>query len=269
MTVTDADDPRPVIDDGLPSPLWRAWQGTSRANRLLAAAAVALAVGVGGALLLTGEDEDEPVTRTTTAAASASPSSSASAAPSTSVTPSAVEASPSAEPSAVAPVVPSPSVTAASASPTPSASTAPPAGGLQLNGDDLGVTSVGAADADAVRALTAVLGPPVADPAPATACVGAGDREVEWADFRLAVTDGRVSGWTSTDGRFRTPSGIGIGTTVTEMREVYGDRLELYDANPDSGPGFAVTGVELGGDLTGPGGDDRVTRFYNRACSPP
>jgi hypothetical protein len=109
----------------------------------------------------------------------------------------------------------------------------------------------------------------VADPATTSACVGAGDREVEWADFRLAVSDGLVSGWQSSDARLSTPSGVGIGTTVTEMQEVYGDRLELYDATPDSGPGFTVQGVQLGGALTGPGGDDRVTGFFNRACSPP
>ena len=159
---------------------------------------------------------------------------------------------------------PSPST----AAPTPSATPAAPAV-LQLSGDDLGVTRVGAPYADAVRAVTAVLGPPVADPAPATACVGAGDQEVEWEGFRLAITDGRVSGWSSSDGSLSTPSGIAVGTTVTEMQEVYGDRLELYDANPDSGPGFTVAGVELGGGLTGPGADDRVTSFYNRACSPP
>ena len=268
-----------MTDDGLPpaSPLWRAWQGSSRANRLLAGAAVVLAVGVGGAVLLTGDD-DEPVSRTTTAAASASPSASPSettaASPSSSSGSSGSSApSPSAPPSATATVAPAPTASTSAgpppASPSPVPSAAPPGRELQLNGDDLGVTRVGAPSADAVRALSAVLGPPVADPAPATACVGAGEREVEWADFRLAITGGRVSGWSSTDGRLTTPSGIGIGTTVTEMQEVYGDRLELYDANPDSGPGFAVTGVELGGSLTGPGGDDRVTAFYNRACSPP
>jgi hypothetical protein len=269
VRVTDASDLRPV--DGPPSPLWRAWQATSRANRRLAAAAVALAVGVGGAAVLTGDDdEDEPVRRTTTAAASASPTPSASASPSP-----VAEASPdtaaSTAPAAVPPSAPAPS--SASPSPLPAAATpsvtpAAPAV-LRLGGDDLGVTRVGAPDADAVRAVSAVLGPPVADPAPTTACVGAGDREVEWADFGLAITDGRVSGWSSTDGRLRTPSGVTIGTTVTELREVYGDRLELHDASPDSGPGFAVRGVELGGALTGPGGDDRVAAFFNRACSPP
>jgi hypothetical protein len=260
--VSDVDDPGPS------SPLWRAWQGTSTANRLLAGVAVAVLLGVGGAVLLTGDDE-EPVSRTTTAAASTSPTPSASPSPTApppspeaSVPPSPSAAPPTASPSTTAPAPPT-------AAPTPSASPVPAAAGLQLNGDDLGVTRVGAPSADAVRALTAVLGPPVADPAPETACVGAGDKEVEWAEFRLAVSDGVVSGWLSRDPELTTPSGIGIGTTVTEMQEVYGDRLELFDANPDSGPSFTVGGVELSGGLTGQGGDDRVTAFWNRACSPP
>jgi hypothetical protein len=264
-----------VTDDGPPpaSPLWRAWQGSSVANRVLAG--LALLGVVVGAALLTGGDEDEPVSRTTAAAASASPSAPATASttPSPAVSPSATQgASPSAVPSALPPPGPSsPSPSAApTAAPAPTPSASPAASAeLELDGDDLGVTRVGAPYADAVQALTAVLGPPVADPSPTSSCVGAGDREVEWPEFRIAVTGGRVSGWSSTDGRLATPSGVGIGTTVTELQEVYGDRLELYDANPDSGPGFAVAGVELSGALTGPGGDDRVTALFNRACSPP
>jgi len=254
-----------VSDDRLPtSPLWRAWQGTSRA-RLLAAGAVAITAGVSGVLLAGGEDE--PVRRTATSAASTSPTPSSSPSP---------EPSPLATASPVTTTVPTSTPTPAPAEPSAPAASATPSADptavpavLQLDGDDLGVTRVGAPYADAVRALTAVLGPPVADPAPATACVGAYEREVEWAGFRLAITDGTVSGWSSSDVRLTTPSGVGIGTTVTELREVEGERLELYDATPDSGPGFAVRGVELGGSLTGPGGDDRVTGFSNRACNPP
>ncbi len=255
------------------SPLWRAWQGTSGADRLLAAGAVAVVLGVGAAALLPGDDEDEPLTRTTTAAASASPSASPSTTPSEEPSPVAsLVASPTASVSAAPPVAPSPTASASAvpspAPPTPAATAAPPAE-LRLNGDDLAVTSVGAPSAEAVAAVAAVLGPPANDPAPSTACVGAGEREVEWADFRLAITGGHVGGWTSTDGRLFTPSGVGIGTTVTQMLEVYGDRLELYEPSPDSGPGFTVAGVELGGSLTGTTGDDRVTAFWNRACSPP
>lgn len=157
-----------------------------------------------------------------------------------------------------APPAPAPS----SAAPSPS----PAAAGLVLGGDELGVTRVGAPYREAVRAVARVLGPASADPSDSTACVGAGQLEVEWPRFRLAVTDDRVSGWITDDPRLRTPSGVAVGATVDELRRTYGDRLRLYEANPDAGPGFTVEGVELGGDL-GPSG--RVTRLWNRACSPP
>ena len=263
--MSNPDDPSPPPA----SPLWRAWQGTSVANRVLGGLALVV-LAVVGVLALTDGD-DEPVSRTTTSAASASPTPSPTPSSTPEPAPAPTEAaSPTASPSAGLPLVPTPPPAVPSPPPsaTPSASAAAPAE-LVLNGDDLGVTRVGAPYADAVRAVTAVLGPPLADPSPTSSCVGAGDREVEWAEFRLAVTDDRVSGWSSTDGALETPSGVGIGTTVTELQEVYADRLQLYDANPDSGPGFTVTGVELGGALTGPGADDRVTAFFNRACSPP
>lgn len=151
--------------------------------------------------------------------------------------------------------------------PTPAAPSpvATPAG-LVLGGDDLGVTRVGAPYREAVRAVSRVLGPPTADPSDTTSCVGAGQLEVEWPRFRLAVTDDRVSGWTSTDPRLRTPSGVGIGTTVGQLRRVYGERLQLFQASPDTGPGFAVEGVALGGGLSD---DGRVTGFWNGACTPP
>ena len=159
---------------------------------------------------------------------------------------------------------------APAAPPDPASPTAAPspaaAGALVLSGDDLGVTRVGAPYQDAVRAVARVLGPPRAIPASSTACIGAEQLEVEWPGFRLAVSDDRVSGWTADDPRLRTPSGVAVGTTVAELRRTYGDRLRLFEPTPDAGPGFAVEGVELGGEL-GPSG--RVTRLWNRACSPP
>ena len=163
-----------------------------------------------------------------------------------------------------APVTPPPPRPASpSAAPSP---TGPALAGLVLGGDDLGVTRVGAPYREAVRAVARVLGPPRGNPASSTACIGAEQLEVEWPGFRLAVSDERVSGWTADDPRLRTPSGVGVGATVDELRRTYGDRVRLYEATPDAGPGFAVEGVELGGEL-GPSG--RVTRLWNRVCSPP
>lgn len=158
---------------------------------------------------------------------------------------------------------PPPPATPSSAAPSP---TPAAARGLVLGGDDLGVTRVGASYREAVRAVARVLGPATEDPSGSTACVGAGQLEVEWPRFRLAVTGDRISGWTTDDPRLRTPSGVAVGSTVAQLRRTYGDRLRLYEASPDAGPGFTVEGVELGGDLDPSG---RVTRLWNRACSPP
>ena len=240
-----------------------------------AAAALSVVAAVGAAVLLTDGSGGRQTLLPATPLASTSPVASVSpvaSPPTVSAAPTDAPAS-SSEPSVV------PSVEPSAASPTepttppappvvPSPTEAPPAQ-LVLGGDDLGVTRVGAPYADAVRAVTAVLGPPLADPSPTTGCVGAQDLEVEWAGFRLAVSDGAVSGWSSRDPALETPSGIGIGTTVETMQRVYGERLRLHGPNPDDGPGFVVDGVELGGNLTGTTSADRVTRFYNRACSPP
>lgn len=154
------------------------------------------------------------------------------------------------------------------APPSPSGPTAAPVtGGLVLGGDELGVTQVGAPYREAVRAVSQVLGPPVADPSAGSACVGAEQLEVEWPRFRLAVSGDRVSGWSSSDPALRTPSGVGVGSTLAELQRVYGERLQRFEATPDSGAGlFGVEGVALGGDLDGSG---RVTRLWNGACSPP
>ena len=152
------------------------------------------------------------------------------------------------------------------APPPPAAPPTPPE--LVLGGESLGVTEIGAPADEAVRAISRVLGPPARDPATTVTCIPA-EREVEWGAFRLAVADDRVIGWLSRDRRLRTPSGFGIGTTVAEMRRVLGDDLEVYEANPDNGPAFAVEGVDLGGNLTGTGPSDRVEAFTTSACSGP
>jgi len=81
---------------------------------------------------------------------------------------------------------PSPSTTApGAASPTtapgsqPGPTAAPRPAVLRLGGNDLGVTEVGAPYRDAVAAVAGVLGPPVADPATDSACIGA-EQEVSW-----------------------------------------------------------------------------------------
>lgn len=130
------------------------------------------------------------------------------------------------------------------------------------------MTEVGAPFRAAVAAITSALGPPIADPTEDTACVGA-DGEVDWKGFRLASSDGKVSGWSSERPDLTTPSGVTVGTTVATLRRVYGDRLEVFPANPDAGVTFGVQGVAVSGGLSGSSASDQVEFLFNGTCSPP
>ena len=141
-----------------------------------------------------------------------------------------------------------------------------PPGRLELGGDDLGVTRVGAPFREAVSAVAAVLGPPTADPAPDSACIGA-QEETSWAGFRLGRSGATVSGWLSTSSTLATPAGAKAGTTLNVLRQAYGTRLRLRPGpEPGDPTAFAVDGVALGGTLTGSAPTDTVTRLHNGTC---
>ncbi len=139
---------------------------------------------------------------------------------------------------------------------------------VELRGDDLAVTRVGAPFREAVGAVSGVLGRPSADPTPDTSCAHAFE-EVEWTGFRLAATDGVVSGWVSTRKDLKTPSGVTVGTTVAGLRRIYGDSHRLEAPNPDSGWTFELRDVNLAGGLSGSADTDRVTYLFNGSCGPP
>lgn len=147
----------------------------------------------------------------------------------------------------------------------PSSIPKPPAR-LELGGDDLGVTRVGAPFREAVSAVAAVLGPPAGDPAPDSACIGA-QEEASWPGFRMGRSGAKVSGWLSTSPTLATPAGAKVGTTVNALRQAYGARLQVRPAPEPGDPAtFAVDGAALGGALTGSAPTDTVTRLHNGTC---
>ena len=177
--------------------------------------------------------------------------------------------SPSATPTPSASASPSPSPSASpTATVSPSASPRAKGRGLVLGGDDLGVTRVGAPVEQAVRAVSAVLGPPRAQRAKDSACISA-EYETAWNGFRLAVNDGRVSGWVSTSRQLATPAGVTLGTRVSTLQRVYGDRLDIDASSPDTGVTFGVEGVSLRGRLSSSEASGTVESFANGACTGP
>ena len=173
----------------------------------------------------------------------------------------------------VASTAPVPSTTASVGSSTgvpalPDPSTPPPKPAqLRLGGDDLGVTRVGAPSKEAVAAVTASLGRPLADPATDSACIGA-QEETAWTGFRLGMTGGKVSGWRSTSTSLSTPAGATVGSTLAALRTACGVAFTLRPAaEPGEAPVFLVKGTSLGGTLAGPDPTDAVTSLFSGTCS--
>jgi hypothetical protein len=219
-------------------------------QRVLTSAAVASVVAVSavGALLLNdGQNDTLRISPAGRAPATAQPVPTTGSSPSSS--PSSKATAP---PSSVATVSPSPSARAK----------------LWLNGDDLGVTQVGAPYKEAVAAISAALGPPQHNPDPVTHCVEA-QFEVSWAQFHLAVSGGKVNGWASKDPRLKTPSGVRVGTTIATLKRVYGSRLRLSPPQIHSPWLFGVEGVKQFGYLTGGTDAATVNTFVNGACTGP
>lgn len=149
----------------------------------------------------------------------------------------------------------------------PEPSPAPTGPAVLLDGDELGVTKVGADQSVAVQAVTAALGAPTAQPAEDVACV-ASEEEVAFGDLRLAFSGGRLAGWMNRRPDLRSSEGIAVGSTVADVLEVYGDTVALQGGTTDAGETFAADGG-LSGGLTSEAPDGTVTYLYNGVCSPP
>ena len=267
----ELDDPAPELQPAQVLPSVHARGRALRRRRQLAAAGGAGTTLAVVAAIVLALPTVERSTDSLVASAPPSPSATSSPVATTSPTPSPT-AEPTQEPQPVAPsTTDEPVATDAPPSPTPSPSggSSSTAGQIELRGDDLAVTRIGAPREQAVQAVTAVLGAPAEDPSPVTRCV-ASMEEVSWPQLTLAFDEqGRLSGWLSQSPSLSTPSGVTAGTTVRQLREVYGDRLTLYPPNPDNGDTYTVEGVSMVGGLSGSADTDRVVSLTNGGCTGP
>ncbi len=162
---------------------------------------------------------------------------------------------------------------------TVTSTTVPP---IQLLADGLGSVRLGDSYEDALDTMTEILGPPDEDSGWLGArsdfgiCPGTVVRVVRWAGLRLFFSDGPtdfgdearhffyysqspVAGGEALD--LRTPRGIGLGSSVAELEEVYGRSLTI-SSTVRFGPIFSVESTAPGltsGSLTGIGPDDTVS----------
>ena len=182
---------------------------------------------------------------------------------------------PSASPGPSAPPVPSgapssatPTAAASAPAPTESPATQGSKGGVVLGGADLGVTRFGEPFRESVAAVSEVLGEPDEDPADTVSCIEA-ETEVRWGDLVLAAQDDRLAGWSSRSSTLQTPSGVSVGTPLSEVVRLFGPSLDRFPANPDNPATFAVQGVDVSGELSSEQDDASVTRLFSSLCAGP
>lgn len=218
-------------------------------------------------MLLAGCGGDDPVLRQ--AADAPLPTPSVSADPSTTPT-----TSPSPTASSTPTATSSPSGDASPTTPSQtntsqkrSSPTVAPTSALQLNGSDLGVTKLGEPYDQAVSAITTVLGKGTAV-TDRVYCIGS-ERTTQWGAFRAVSKGGKLSGWTISNNRLESPSGVKVGTDVAALERIYGDRFQRFGPNPDNGPTFSVKGVDFLGGLSSTGSDATVTSLHTSSCSGP
>ncbi len=141
----------------------------------------------------------------------------------------------------------------------------PTADDIVLAPSGLGVAAFGQPATEVVAALTAILGPPTDDEI--GDCFGPlNTRFITWGDLTtyFGPDTSTFANWTyrgsegipptvpGIDGLLSTPEGATFGSTVAELRGWYGDRLRIYDDDPELfGYGWSVEGTELSGALTG------------------
>lgn len=178
-----------------------------------------------------------------------------------------------------APVSPSTSSTSTT-SPSPTSTTSA-ATQVVLGPDGLGLVAFGDRADQVVVELTGVLGPP-SDDRPLGSCPsGEVERLVEFAE--LAVSFGgsgdgegtsRLVAWdvgppSGALPPLTTAEGVGVGTTVAELRRAYGDRVDIGAVDP-FGPGFEIqvpVPGRLTGTLSGTGANDTVATLAGGAAT--
>ena len=177
-----------------------------------------------------------------------------------------------------APATTAASTTTSTTAATTTSTTVPPAAQLVLGQDRLGTALFGVEPEAVISYVTAILGPPTADSGwadPNSAfgvCPGTEVRGVTWGDLLLLFSDasgvasgrrhffsytlGPPFGATITPAGMATPEGIGIGSTVADLKRAYPE-VYVYGGDDVFGPYFVVN-ENLSGFLTGDTDTDTV-----------
>ncbi|MDQ3311932.1 MAG: hypothetical protein M3501_09740 [Actinomycetota bacterium] len=214
-----------------------------------------------------------PVT-TSPASTTAAPTTAApTTAPPTTLAPTTAPPTPApttAAPTTVAPTTAAPTVAPTTAAP-PTTPVQDPTSGVILAADGVGVASFGDEPDAAIAAVTAILGEPTQDsgwvePFTISACPGTEYRRVSWGAFSLQFSDqsskadgrrhlfgyeyGEVGRTDAQPAGLVTAEGIGVGSTVAELKSAYPDVSVVAGEEGLSSSSFEVSENGLAGLLT-------------------
>lgn len=161
---------------------------------------------------------------------------------------------------------------------TSSTSGAPAAPKVVLQPEGLGVVAFGDSKSAVVAALTTALGPPDGT---GQGCELAGTdvTTTSWKELTVQFADSEFDAYSvqpdddaSAALDLKTEDGIGIGSTVAQLKSVYGDRLTIPALGPEFGDidTFAIEfpGSErsVRGNLSGTTADATVDGFFTQVC---
>ncbi|MGI8683645.1 MAG: hypothetical protein ACR2MO_00820 [Acidimicrobiales bacterium] len=161
---------------------------------------------------------------------------------------------------------------------TSSTTDAPATPKVVLLAEGLGVATFGDQKTAVVATLTAAFGAPDET---GEGCELAGtdvtttswkELTVQFADGELDAYDVQVPESESSALDLKTEEGIGVGSTVAQLKAAYGDRLTIPGLPPEFGTrdSFAISfsGSEeaLLGHMDGPADSDRVESFFTQLC---
>ncbi|HKZ20707.1 MAG TPA: hypothetical protein VJQ57_11405 [Acidimicrobiia bacterium] len=181
-------------------------------------------------------------------------------------------------PTTVAPTSTPPTIPSSTTTTIVATTLADPLASLFLAGDGIGEIELGTPAEAAITQFSATLGPPDDDTEWTSSlgtCPGTESRIVRWSSLQIFLTNGETA-WATEPHFFhygqslaagggeyldlRTQKGIGIGSTISELKLAYGEAVVVGD-DPAFGPYWEVTETDpsyLWGTATGVGDDSVI-----------
>lgn len=163
------------------------------------------------------------------------------------------------------------------AAPGATSTTAPAAAAIVLRVDGLGLVDFGDPKDTAISAISAALGT-IDETGTGCELGGPGPTTARWKELRVEFADGVVRSYNVRPPagvvpvlNLKTEAGIGLGSTVAQLKTAYGSRLSIPGLGPEFDPGsfgisFPDTDGVILGTITDTSDTGTVTAIFTQVC---